>query len=526
MPDRLDAIYARYSSHNQDGGTSIPVQLDACRQALEDDARRSGYTIAGPRVYVDEARTGTEMSRESMDELMRDAEAGKIRSLWVHKWDRFGRSAFSHGVAATFEKLGVRCISATEGEDAFGRDIHLAMGTHFSRVLSQRIRLSKRKRFEEGCWHGGRVPYGYRAEGNRLVPDPEESVWVADLFRAYVHDGHGFKALARRLERSGVRPRFSRHWSGDSIKAILRNPMYAGRVYHGRFRDPNRRTRLQAPESAAEASRVDESLRIVPDDLWRRVQERISERRNLKPAGRSQARLLTRTLKCGVCGGSCIRRYYKAGKSYDPTAGAYWACGTRIKVAKEHCTNKAKVDEEAFLERLTGAVSSLLADEEAVIAAALARLRETASTGRQEVQRVEREIAAADRRIEHLMKLLTDPDLSEPEVRRRLSAEVADESKRREALQQGYREIAGEAHNSIDAMTAAIRQALAEAREGFSAVADPAKMNQAVQVYFGAMTLNADGSVASSGVPVVAMPKPCHPRDILRPLFWACLEAA
>ena len=29
------AIYARYSSHAQDGGTSIEVQLDACRRDLE-----------------------------------------------------------------------------------------------------------------------------------------------------------------------------------------------------------------------------------------------------------------------------------------------------------------------------------------------------------------------------------------------------------------------------------------------------------------------------------------------------------
>jgi hypothetical protein len=31
---KTTAIYARYSSHAQDGGTSIEVQLDACRRDL------------------------------------------------------------------------------------------------------------------------------------------------------------------------------------------------------------------------------------------------------------------------------------------------------------------------------------------------------------------------------------------------------------------------------------------------------------------------------------------------------------
>ena len=43
------AIYARYSSHAQDGGTSIEVQLDACSKGLEPGSVRE---------YVDRARTG------------------------------------------------------------------------------------------------------------------------------------------------------------------------------------------------------------------------------------------------------------------------------------------------------------------------------------------------------------------------------------------------------------------------------------------------------------------------------------
>ena len=46
---RKTAVYARYSSHAQDGGTSIEVQLEACGRGLEP---------AGVLEYVDRARTG------------------------------------------------------------------------------------------------------------------------------------------------------------------------------------------------------------------------------------------------------------------------------------------------------------------------------------------------------------------------------------------------------------------------------------------------------------------------------------
>src|SRR5579863_4782534 len=66
---RADAVYARYSSHKQDDGTSIDVQLETCHRAA-----------GGPCVdYVDRARTGRSIGgRVQLLKLMDDAEAGRI----------------------------------------------------------------------------------------------------------------------------------------------------------------------------------------------------------------------------------------------------------------------------------------------------------------------------------------------------------------------------------------------------------------------------------------------------------------
>src|SRR5206468_2088442 len=79
---RSDAIYARYSSHAQDDGTSIEVQIEQCERAAD----------ASCQHYIDRARTGRTMAgREQLLQLLADAAAGKIGRVFVYKFDRFGR---------------------------------------------------------------------------------------------------------------------------------------------------------------------------------------------------------------------------------------------------------------------------------------------------------------------------------------------------------------------------------------------------------------------------------------------------
>src|SRR4051812_31520023 len=88
--DRADAIYARYSSHNQDDGTSIEVQIEQCERA------------AGVKCvhYIDRAKTGRATGgRTELLRLLDDAEAGRIRRIFVYKFDRLGRAADTHVIA-------------------------------------------------------------------------------------------------------------------------------------------------------------------------------------------------------------------------------------------------------------------------------------------------------------------------------------------------------------------------------------------------------------------------------------------
>src|SRR4051795_2224038 len=170
MPQQHDAIYARYSSHAQDDGTSIEVQIEQCERAA-----------GGPcKHYIDRAKTGRAMGgRTQLLALLADAEAGKLARVFVYKFDRLGRAAETHVIAQQLDDAGVELVSVTEGTNALSRGIQLVVAEDYSRQLAHRTRDGLLKRFEQHAFTGGVAPYGYRVvdrDGRRVLSvDPSES---------------------------------------------------------------------------------------------------------------------------------------------------------------------------------------------------------------------------------------------------------------------------------------------------------------------------------------------------------------
>src|SRR5688500_944190 len=178
---RHDAIYARYSSHAQDDGTSIEVQLEQCERAAGGECKH----------YIDRAKSGRAMGgRAQLLAMLADAADGKLRRVFVYKFDRLGRDAETHTIVRDLEENGVEVLSATEGTNALARGIQLVVAEDYSRQLANRTRDGLVKRFEQGGFTGGVAPYGYCVEtkdGRRvLVIDPAEAETIRDVARQYL----------------------------------------------------------------------------------------------------------------------------------------------------------------------------------------------------------------------------------------------------------------------------------------------------------------------------------------------------
>lgn len=198
-------------------------------------------------------------------------------------------------------------------------------------------------RAEEGCalkgLHTGRRCFGYRNQpieepnraasygrpaipGVRLAIDRAKAETVRRIFELY-SSGYSYKGIANLLISEGVQTlqpqqgRIFRSWCRTTIRVILLNDRYCGMVIWEKTRKVRvlgtgrRVKRLRSPNDWIMAEVPNQ--RIVSDELWERVQQRLEQVKNLcENAGRRVGLLRARSasspylfsglLKCGVCG--------------------------------------------------------------------------------------------------------------------------------------------------------------------------------------------------------------------------------
>jgi site-specific DNA recombinase len=121
---------------------------------------------------------------------------------------------------------------------------------------------------------------GHRVHVTRKINEAEAAI-VREIFQQFAA-GLGLKTIAKRLTaRHVVPPRHGRHgWCHTALREIIHRELYRGVIIWNRTQTVQRggtRTQRQRPES--EWLRIDApELRIVPEDLWQLVHERVQQR--------------------------------------------------------------------------------------------------------------------------------------------------------------------------------------------------------------------------------------------------------
>jgi len=488
---RKTAIYARYSSHAQDGGTSIEVQIDACSRGL----------AAGDfRQYADRAKTGRSMAgREALLRLLDDAEAGKIDRVVVYKYDRLGRNlAETSAIIAQLEDCGVDVASVSEGKDALARGMHLVISEHYSRVLAERTRDGLIKRFEQRAWTGGPPPYGYRIveeDGlKRLRIDETEAEVIRGIFGDYL-SGMGLKAIAKSLYDRGVPTRRGGPWTFSSVRSIIRNEVYSGKVSFNRrkFR-LNRKTGRRVPQwrnSDEVLSWEDESLRIIGREDYAKVRAKLAARArpDCRPRSSVSIRPFTGLIYCEN-GHRCYSRRSKnrKGDYY------YYACSVRQRTSKDACDIAVTVREDKLIKSITATFQDVFSDTEAIIVEATAEAERMMASNKEEATSIKRQLAELDNEVASLMRLLIDPDI-DSRAKQAISRQIGDLEARREQLHGAASTLVDKADDAVGQLGQAVRQAFGEAKESLGDIATPLEMHEFVEKFVGPMTLLRDGSV-------------------------------
>ncbi len=317
------ANYIRVSDASQVDGHSLDAQERLFRQLCE----TRGWEPV--RVYREEgcsAKTDAIARRPVFRQLLEDAAKGEFDIVVVHTLDRWARNLRvmleSLGILA---KHGIGLVSITEQVDystVEGRLMTQMLGSFaefFSGMLSKHVQKGVPERALQGRHLGG-GPFGYlpcSLEGcdpehpGGVHPVEPELKAVRALYRRYAAGTTTCVQLAAWLNRKGFRTRnrhrfdqdeaHGRYFTNSSVKAILKNPFYSGKVRH----------RDELLDGAHEP--------FVSWGLFEQVQTNLKRNsgRSMTLASKPQREYLLKGLvRCARCGMPLWAQTYKNGYAY------------------------------------------------------------------------------------------------------------------------------------------------------------------------------------------------------------------
>jgi len=447
------APYARYSSEQQ-RAASIDDQLRNCRRRAETE----GWVIV--REFADKAISGADSSRPQYRDMLSAADRGEFDVLLVDDLSRLARDQVeSERAIRRLEFLGIRIVAISDGYDSqtkiatrkIQRTVKGLVNEMRLDELREQVHRGLTGQAIKGYWCGGRVygyalrpildsarldPYGQPERiGTKLEIDSDQAAIVREIFRRY-GDGTSCRTIAKDLNTRGVpsagstwkrKVRRCSGWMASAIRAILRNPLYTGRLrwnVGGYVRNPDTARRVWRARPQDEwVEHRDESLRIIADESFRRAQERTRIRANgdarMKSGGKPKY-MLSGLLHCGICDAHYILH---DARSYACSGHRGGACDNQIRVRRD-------VLEEAILSPLR---DEMLAPERvALMAREMQRdLLERMYRAKTRAAKQPQELSELNGRIARLRKRLIagDPDMTPDELQ---AAIERAEQKRRE----------------------------------------------------------------------------------------------
>jgi len=102
----------------------------------------------------------------------------------------------------------------------FVRQILGAVSQLEAAMIARRLRRGRQFKADKGGYAHGAPPYGYRAEGGELVPDPVEQQTVARIAELR-RKGASYRGIANEFNREGVAPKRAAQWHPMAIKRIV-----------------------------------------------------------------------------------------------------------------------------------------------------------------------------------------------------------------------------------------------------------------------------------------------------------------
>ena len=473
MMKRVMCLYRVSTKGQVDHQDDIPMQRRECQTFIE---KHEDWVFAGER--MEKGVSGYKVSAEKRDaviDLREMAIKKQFDVLLVFMFDRLGRKEDETPfLVKWFIDHGVEVWSTREGQQRLDNQVDRLLNfmrywaaSGESEKTSIRVKAAQSQMIQDGLWRGGNVPYGYKLEHrgrvgkkNRelydLVIDETTCPVVQEIFDLVTRDGMGTLWIANYLNSKYPDP--NKIWTKGTLRAMLRNPVYIGRLHMNDIQ-----------------SEPIEELRLISDSQFEFANEalkrRVITRHPLNSEGKSKlsaeyrAVVLSGILYCKHCGhklvGSWATKTSSSGAVYRYPNYRCYTNSIKAKKCKGLSAYRARIIENAVLSDVRqyfATINSAVDDEwkaqarkrmrnscQARLKAAEARLAKLQSDQSKLKDEILKSIRGESTYDSDLLKeMMNEIKNSQDETRKEIIScqdEVANEEKRISELNNQYKDI-------------------------------------------------------------------------------------
>ena len=399
MSKNVEVIMPKKDMILGENGTLVPKKKRVCaycRVSTDDIEQKHSYDTqveeytkritSNPdwefvKIYADEGISGTDIKkRDSFNQMMEDARAGKIDLILSKSVSRFGRNTLNT-ISAIRElkalKIGVffenENVNTLDEASEFMLTIMSSMAQEEARHISENVRWTMKKKFREGIpmfCHSTFLGYTKDPITKKIIIFEKEAKIIREIFDLYVNNV-GPNEICRIMESRGyLTGRGKTKWNLSYVQSILKNEKYCGDLLlqktvttdflsHKRKKNVN-----DAPMYYVK----DNHEPIVSREIWNIAKE-IRERRFKTRLGlnQDQSKYLNKypfsgLLMCASCGSPFKRRYWNYGYASQHVV---MQCSKHIEDSK--ICSPGAIDLTLLEETTTKMINELFEDKTEVI---------------------------------------------------------------------------------------------------------------------------------------------------------------
>lgn len=301
---------------------------------LKDRANQLGIKIR--KIYREVVSGESIQERPEIQEVLKNVETGTIDGILVVEVERLTRGdAKDQGtVTQAFKYSNTKIITlnkiydpnSDEDEEYF--EFGLFMSRREYKTINRRMQRARIANVLDGKYCASEPPFGYKkvrvkyGKGYTLEPVSEEAEIVKEMYQKRA-DGMGYDIICNWLNTLDFKPKKSDVWTPATIKGMLSNPIYIGKIRWNSNKQKKILINGQIIKKRKKGNNEDlilvEGLHpaIISNELFDIVQGIKPNKASTKHNTELQNPLAT-LVKCADCGRSMQRRPYYDNKKQEP----------------------------------------------------------------------------------------------------------------------------------------------------------------------------------------------------------------